>query len=139
MMKYVVKSFYDNARVTVETDDPEVAVFEMSSRDMDGIYALCLSGETGEILAIVNEPNGENYNTPEFALMMLGTLMANTWGDEPTCGECGGPVNENSACQHCGVEDDTLTADPAVAFMSALFGIPADEVVAIHNGKGLLS
>lgn len=137
MMKYVVESFYDDAKVTVETNDPEVAVFEMSSRDMDGIYALCLSGETGEILAIVNEPNGENYNTPEFALMMLDTLMTNAWGDKPTCGECGGPVNENGACQHCGVEDDTFTADPIVASFSALLGIPADEVVAILRGEGL--
>ena len=82
MMKYVVESFYDDAKVTVETNDHEVAVLEMISRDMDGVHAHCFSGETGEILAIVNEPNGENYNTPEFAMMVLVTLMANTWGEQ---------------------------------------------------------
>jgi hypothetical protein len=84
MMKYVVESFYDDAKVTVETNDPEVAVLEMISRDMDGVHAHVFSGETGEILGIVNCPSGENYTTPEFALMTLGVLMAHLWGeDEP--------------------------------------------------------
>ena len=82
MMKFVVESFYDDAKVTVETNDPEVAVLEMISRDMDGVHAHVFSGETGKILAIVNEPNGANYNTPEFALMVLVTLMANAWGEQ---------------------------------------------------------
>jgi hypothetical protein len=84
MMKYVVESFYDDAKVTVETNDPEVAVLEMISRDMDGVHAHVFSGETGEILGIVNCPSGENYTTPEFALMTLGVLMAHQWEeDEP--------------------------------------------------------
>ena len=86
MMKYVVESFYDDAKVSVETNDPEVAILEMISRDMDGVHAHCFSGETGEILAIINRPDGENYCVPEFSLMTLGVLMAHHWGekeDEP--------------------------------------------------------
>ena len=84
MMKYVVESFYDDAKVTVETNDPEVAILEMVARDMDGVHAHCFSGETGEIFAIVNRPDSENYSTPEFAMMTLGVLMAHQWEeDEP--------------------------------------------------------
>lgn len=82
MMNYVVESFYDDANVTVETNDPEVAVLEMIARDMDGVHAHCFSGETGEILVIVNCPDCENYITPKFAMMTLGVLMAHLWGEE---------------------------------------------------------
>jgi hypothetical protein len=81
MMKFVVESFYDDAKVTVETNDPETAILEMIARDMDGVHAHCFSGETGEVLAIINSPSGENYSTPEFALMTLGVLMAREWGE----------------------------------------------------------
>ena len=83
-VKYVVESFYDDAKVTVETNDPEVAVLEMIQRDMEGVHAHALDGSTGEVLAIVNNPSGENYSTQEFALMTLGVLMAHQWEeDEP--------------------------------------------------------
>ena len=74
-MKYIVESFYDDAKVTVETNDVEVAILEMISRDSDEVHAHCFSGETGEILAIVNCPTCDNYITPEFALMSVGVLM----------------------------------------------------------------
>lgn len=85
MMKYVVESFYDDAKVTVETNDPEIAVLEMIQRDMEGVHAHALDGSTGEVLAIVNNPGGKDYSTPEFALMTLGVLMAHHWEkeDEP--------------------------------------------------------
>ena len=72
--KYVVESFYDDAKVTVETNDPEVAVLEMMQRDMEGVHAHCVDGLTGEILALVNHPG--QFVQPEFALMTLGVLMA---------------------------------------------------------------
>ena len=81
-VKYVVESFYDDAKVTVETNDPEVAVLEMIQRDVEGVHAHALDGFTGEVLAIVNNPDGENYSTQEFALMTLGVLMAHLWGEE---------------------------------------------------------
>lgn len=72
--KYVVESFYDDAKVTVETNDPEVAVLEMMQRDMEGVHAHCVDGLTGEILALVNHP--DQFVQPEFGLMTLGVLMA---------------------------------------------------------------
>lgn len=78
--KYVVESFYDDAKVTVETNDPEVAVLEMIQRDMDGVHAHCVDGLTGEILALVNHP--EQFATPEFSLMTLGVLMAHQMEQE---------------------------------------------------------
>ena len=78
--KYVVESFYDDAKVTVETNDPEVAVLEMISRDMDGVHAHCVDGLTGEILALVNHPG--QFATPEFSLMTLGVLMAHQMEQE---------------------------------------------------------
>ena len=108
MMKYVVESFYDDAKVTVETNDPEVAVLEMISRDMDGVHAHVFSGETGEVLGIVNCPSGENYTTPEFALMTLGVLMAHLWGeDEPE-----------------EVEEDVTAGEMVLAIISELGGLP---------------
>ena len=81
-VKYVVESFYDDAKVTVETNDPEVAILEMIQRDMAGVHAHVVDGFTGEVLAIVNNPDGENYSTQEFALMTLGVLMAHHWESE---------------------------------------------------------
>ena len=81
-VKYVVESFYDDAKVTVETNDPEVAILEMIQRDMEGVHAHVVDGFTGEVLAIVNNPSGENYSTQEFALMTLGVLMVHHWEKE---------------------------------------------------------
>lgn len=83
--KYVVESFYDDAKVTVETNDPEVAVLEMIQRDMDGVHAHCVDGLTGEILALVNHP--EQFATPEFSLMTLGVLMAHQMEQEEPAGD----------------------------------------------------
>ena len=80
--KYVVESFYDDAKVTVETNDPEIAILEMVKMDAEGTHAHVLDDSTGEVLAIVNNPDGEDYATPEFALMSLGFLMAHQMEQE---------------------------------------------------------
>ena len=74
--KYVVESFYDDAKVTVETNDPEVAILEMIKAVKEDIHAHVLDGFTGELLTLVNSPDIEDYATPEFTLMTLGLLMA---------------------------------------------------------------
>lgn len=83
--KYVVESFYDDAKVTVETNDPEVAVLEMMQRDMEGVHAHCVDGLTGEVLALVNHPG--QFAQPEFALMTLGVLMAHQMEQENPAGD----------------------------------------------------
>ena len=72
-MKYEVSVFYDDAEVTVKTNDPEIAILEMMKADAKGVHAHVTDGYTGEVLAIVNRP--EQFATPEFSLMVMGFLF----------------------------------------------------------------
>ena len=74
-MKYVISVFYDDAEVDVKTSDVEIAILEMLKADKTGNHAHVCDGATGEVLAIVNSPDGERYCTEEFALMTLGFLF----------------------------------------------------------------
>lgn len=137
---YHVNAHFAEVEATVRTNNPTIAIKEFLGHVEDGTHCDIVSGVTGEVLAIANCEDHADYATDEMALMVLGYLYATeNQPAEPTCGECGGPVDENGACQHCGVEDDTLTTDPAATLLSAIFGVPADEIVALHNGKGLPS
>ena len=121
-VKYVVESFYDDAKVTVETNDPEVAILEMIQRDMAGVHAHALDGFTGEVLAIVNNPNGENYSTPEFALMTLGVLMAHLWESEEETAPFTNP-NYSPATEHGGELMCVSTDADLPAELVALLGV----------------
>ncbi len=83
--KYAVESFYDDAKITVETNDPEVAILETIKAIKEDIHAYVLDGFTGELLVLINSPYIEDYATPEFALMTMGWLMARQmeWEEEP--------------------------------------------------------
>ena len=85
-MKYVVMAEYANAKVTVETNDVEVLFNEAEQHR--GCDHLCIcDGSTGEVLMHTGD---EPYCTDEFALMALGWLMMNNWGEpqpEPTAEE----------------------------------------------------
>ena len=74
-MKYVISVFYDDAEVDVKTNDVEIAILEMLKADKTGNHAHVCDGVTGEVLALVNSPDGERYCTEEFALMTLGFLF----------------------------------------------------------------
>ena len=74
-MKYVISVFYDDAEVDVKTNDVEIAILEMLKADKTGNHAHVCDGATGEVLALVNSPDGERYCTEEFALMTLGFLF----------------------------------------------------------------
>ena len=74
-MKYVISVFYDDAEVDVKTNDVEIAILEMLKADKTGNHAHVCDGATGEVLAIVNNPDGERFCTEEFALMTLGFLF----------------------------------------------------------------
>lgn len=116
MFNYEVTTYAEGNEIVLRTnsiDDALSAIFQCAE---DGLHANIINGHTGEVLAIVNHPNGEDFATDEMALMMVGFLASKNWGepeeDEPACHYCGGPVNANGVCQHCGVEDDTLRAEP---------------------------
>lgn len=74
-MKYVISVFYDDAEVDVKTNDVEIAILEMLKADKTGNHAHVVDGFTGEVLALVNSPDGERHCTEEFALMTLGFLF----------------------------------------------------------------
>lgn len=74
-MKYVISVFYADAEVDVKTNDVEIAILEMLRADKTGNHAHVCDGETGEVLAVVNSPDGERYCTEEFSLMTLGFLF----------------------------------------------------------------
>lgn len=74
-MKYVISVFYNDAEVDVKTNDVEIAILEMLKADKTGNHAHVCDGATGEVLALVNSPDGERYCTEEFSLMTLGFLF----------------------------------------------------------------
>jgi hypothetical protein len=110
--------------IVIKTNDVIYAIREFL-RAVEAECDACLcNGYTGEVLC----HNGdEPWCTDEMALMILGYMCAEHWGEE---------VEDDEP--HI-VPADGAIADPAVALISSLFGIPADEVVAIHNGEGLPS
>lgn len=91
-MKYVISVFYDDAEVDVKTNDVEIAILEMLKADKTGNHAHVCDGNTGEVLALVNSPDGERYCTEEFALMTLGFLTkcerAQAEEEEVECVDC---------------------------------------------------
>ena len=102
--------------IVIKTNDVTYAIREFLRADDAGCNACLCNGYTGEVLC----HNGdEPYCTNEMALMVLGYLCAEQWGE---------PADEPHI-----VPADGVVADPAVALLSAMFGIPADEVVARHN------
>lgn len=126
--------------IVIKTNDVTYAIREYLRADEAGCEACLCNGFTGEVLC----HNGdEPWCTDEMALMMLGYLCAEQWGeeaeDEETCPTCGGEVVDG-VCQYCGncIECE-CDDDPAVALLSAIFGISANQVVALHNGEGLPS
>ena len=106
--------------IVIKTNDVTYAIREHLRACEAGCEVCLCNGYTGEVLC----HNGdEPWCTDEMALMILGYLCAENWGDE----------DEDEEEPHI-VPADGAIADPAVALMSSLFGIPADEVVALHLG-----
>lgn len=76
-MKYVVFAEYEDANVSVETNDMEV-MFAEAERHR-GCPHLCIAdGETGEVLM---HTGSEPYCSDEFAMMWLGWMMLQHWGE----------------------------------------------------------
>lgn len=112
-MKYVISVFYDDAEVTVETNDPEIAILEILRADKNGNHALVCDGITGEVLALVNSPDGERYCTEEFSLMTLGFLFKM----EQEASE-----EEEAECVDCEPEVEREVIPTIFEVMSALCG-----------------
>lgn len=102
----------------INTNDVSYAIHEFLRAHACGCEVVVCNGTTGEVLC----HNGdEPYTTDEMGLMIAGYLSI-----------FGLPEGVEMSD-----EDEVEDVDPAVALLSALFGVPADEVVALHNGVGL--
>jgi hypothetical protein len=77
-MKYAVIAEYNDAKVTVETNDVEVMFLEIGQRQDCNHLCVC-DGTTGEVLMHTGD---EPYCTDEFALMQLGWQALQSM-DEP--------------------------------------------------------
>ena len=133
--------------IVIKTNDVTYAIREYLRADEAGCEVCLCNGYTGEVLC----HNGEEpWCTDEMALMILGYMCAEAWGeededeDEPSIfdnlvdvAETVLAVDPDATVQVVPAEE--AVADPAVALIASLFGIPADEVVALHNGEGLPS
>lgn len=84
MMNYTynVNAHFEKAETTLRTNDVCVAIQEFFDYVADGVHCDIVNGFTGEVLAIACSPEGEDFATDEMALMMLGHMCAETWGDE---------------------------------------------------------
>lgn len=134
MMNYTynVNAHFEKAETTLRTNDVKVAIQEFFDYVADGVWCDIVNGFTGEVLAIACSPEGEDFATEEMALMFLGFMMAEAWGegeDEevPTCKMCGGDINEDGVCEYCGVVDgsaivpaDGVVVDPIIAMLDDL-------------------
>lgn len=117
---YNVNAYGENDGATFRTNDVRAALDTFLEAKSLGIHCDLLNGCTGEVMAIANCPDCKDYATDEATLMIKGMAFEALGGeeialeaeeDEPACSQCGGPVNANGACQHCGVVDDTLRAE----------------------------
>ena len=103
---YSVRSFYNEARATLETNDVRIAIGEFLEYVEDGVTCDVINNLTGEVLAIANNPDNEDYATEEMALMVLGFLT-----------EEADPIHEETEC---------LSAEDIVLKMiQAMGGLPS--------------
>ena len=116
--------------IVIKTNDVTYAIREYLRADEAGCEVCLCNGYTGEVLC----HNGdEPYCTDEMALMILGYMCAEAWGEEdedeevPTCQSCGGSIDENGNCEWCGrlygsadVPAEGVVADPFIAMLEDL-------------------
>ena len=135
--------------IVIKTNDVSYAIKEYLRADEAGCEVCICNGYTGEVLC----HNGdEPYCTDEMALMVLGYMCAEAWGEEedeedndyPTCGMCGGDV-VNGVCEFCGRKvEPYVERIPSIGeVVTALVQQMADElgvnVICLPPAEGLPS
>ena len=73
---YHVNAHFTEVEATVRTNNPTIAIKEFLGHVEDGTHCDIVNGLTGEVLAIANCEDHEDYATDEMALMVLGYLYA---------------------------------------------------------------
>ena len=75
---YHIIAEVENTRITVETNEIDIAVDSLMQYAEQGIEVMVIDGITGEIL--VRQNSDENWIVEEWSLIILGWLCQNTWG-----------------------------------------------------------
>ena len=130
---YNVNSYFaDGSEITLRTNAVRDAIEAFFENVENGVHCNIVNGFTGEVLAIACSPEGEDFATDEMALMMVGYLAEQSWGEDededvPTCSMCGCELDEQGACKCCGVVDesavvpaDGVVANPIIAMLDDL-------------------
>ena len=113
--RYNVNAYFEKAETTLRTNDVKVAVQEFMDYLEDGLTCDVVDGCTGEVIAIANNSNHDDYATEEWALMMRGMLYLN---DQVTA------QAEEDECTEC--EDEQTTAEGMIlGLIQALGGLPS--------------
>ena len=130
---YNVNSYFaDGSEMTFRTNNVRDAIEAFFENVENGVHCDIVNGFTGEVLALCGHPEGEDFATEEMALMIVGYLAEQAWGegeDEevPTCQSCGGDIDEEGVCAWCGrlygsadVPAEGVVADPIIAMLDDL-------------------
>lgn len=89
--QYNINVYADNEEATYRTNNIKSALDDFLDNVAEGVHTDIVNGFTGEVLAIANCPDADNYVTDEMALMIIGHLRAETWGETeemPTSAIC---------------------------------------------------
>ena len=105
---YCVNAYFEKAETTLRTNDVNVALKEFMDYVEDGVTCDVVNGFTGEVLAIANNPDHENYATDEWALMMGGMLYLYDLAEAQVEEEEDEPAEEVPVCA---VRCDALPMD----------------------------
>ena len=112
--RYHVNAYFNQAETTLRTNDIRIAIREFFDYIEDDVQCDITDGTTGEVLAIANNPDMENYTTEEMALMMLGVLAEDAWGHAEA---------EEAECIDCECDDEEITDESLVmALVNELAG-----------------
>ena len=75
---FVINAQYEDAVITVQTNDIDIAIESLFEHTSEGAKCDLYDGFTGEVYVTTNTE--EPYITEQWALTILGWLMANNWG-----------------------------------------------------------
>ena len=139
---YCVNAYLEKSELALRTNDVKIALKEFMHHIENDVVCDVVNGFTGEVLAIANDPEHENYCTEEWVLMMSGMLYffdraraqveEEEDEDAPICSMCGCELDEQGVCKCCGVVDsaepshEMTTAEGMVlGLIQALGGLPS--------------
>lgn len=75
---YLIHIYYENARVTIETNDVRMACEKLLEKAEENIDICVVDGFTGEVLAMCED--GKSELNDEWTYLVLGYLVSTHWG-----------------------------------------------------------